>query len=295
MSSLSFAAKKERLLYKEVTVDLSPNHDGSDTHVIKKKRKIGLWISLVVVVALVVICCLPLKDIRNFFINWTYGWKVLGTMFVPNKTKTWAGWASYLWGVAVPSIWSTFEMCFLATLFGALISVPLFYLSARNVAKHGYIYWPVRIVNDFLRTIPTLVLAIIVKGIFSYGALSGIVTMTIFTVGIMYKMMYEYIETLDMSPFEAISATGGNTLKCIHLGLAPSVMPMFLSNFLYTLEINIRASMILGYVGCGGFGAILQNVQEDGYYDEIFALLLPLFIVVIILQVSSNILSRRAK
>lgn len=286
---------KDRLLYKEVSVDLSPSQDGSDTHVIRKKRKIGLIIGIIITVVIIVLCCLPMRNIKGFFINWTYGWKLLGTMFVPNKTKTWAGWNTYLWKKAVPSIWSTFEMCFLATLFGALISIPLFYLSARNVSKHSYIYGPVRAINDFIRTIPTLVLAIIVKSIFSYGALSGIVTMTIFTVGIMYKIMYEYIETLDMSPYEAISATGGNTLKCIRLGLQPSVMPMFLSNFLYTLEINIRASMILGYVGCGGFGSILQDVQENGYYDQIFALLVPLFVVVIVLQVASNILSRKAK
>lgn len=295
MASLASKNWKDKLFYQDVTVNLSEKQDGSQIRVIRKKRNVGLWATIIIVLIVVAVCCIPFKNIRSFSINWTYGWKTLGSMFVPNKTKNWAGWADYLWGTAVPSIWSTFEMCFLATLFGAIISVPLFYLSARNIAKHGYIYWPVRIVNDFLRTIPTLVLAIIVKSIFSYGTFSGIITMMIFTIGIMYKMMYEYIETLDMSPFEAISATGGNTMKCIHLGIAPSVMPMFISNFLYTLEINIRASMILGYVGCGGFGSILQDVQENGYYDQIFALLIPLFVVVIILQVSSNLLSRKAK
>lgn len=186
-------------------------------------------------------------------------------------------------------------MCFLATLVGSFISIPIFYLCARNVAKHGYIYWPIRIVNDFIRTIPTLVLAVIATAIFGYGILAGVVAMTVFTVGIMYKMMYEYVETLDMSPFEAIKATGGNTIKCVWLGLHPEVKPMFLSNFLYTLEINIRASMILGYVGAGGFGQLLKNAQEQLYYDRVSALLLPLFVVVIILQVSSNILSRKAR
>ena len=75
----------------------------------------------------------------------------------------------------------------------------------------------------------------------------------------MYQMMYEYIETLEMSPFEGIRSCGGTNLQCVNVGLHPEVKPMFFAYFIYSLEINIRASVILSYVGFGGYVKTLQN------------------------------------
>ena len=84
-------------------------------------------------------------------------------------------------------------------------------------------------------------------------------------------------------------------MQCIHLGLHPEILPMFFANFLYTFEINIRASVILGYVGAGGYGYLLQTELGETHYDCIGALLIPLFIEVIFLQVVSNLLSRKSR
>jgi phosphonate transport system permease protein len=200
-----------------------------------------------------------------------------------------------MWNVAVPTIWQTTEMCFIATVFGALISIPVYYLSARNIAHKAYIYQPVRIVNDLIRTIPTMIFAIFAVLIWGSGFLSGIVAMIIFTVGIMYQLMYEYIETLEMSPYEAVRSAGANSLQSVNLGLHPEIKPMFLANFLYTFEINIRASIILGYVGAGGYGYELEQRISSEQYDRVGCLLIPLFILVFGLQIASNVVSRKLK
>ena len=70
---------------------------------------------------------------------------------------------------------------------------------------------------------------------------------------------------------------------------------MFFANVLYTFEINIRASVILGYVGAGGYGYALKNNYASGYYDKIGAMMIPLFIEVIFLQIISNMLGRKSR
>lgn len=163
------------------------------------------------------------------------------------------------------------------------------------MARNPFIYQPVRIVNDLIRTLPTLLLAVFAVLIWGYSSLSGIMAMIVFTLGIMYQLMYEYIETLEMSPFEAIRSAGGNQLQSVHLSLHPEIKPMFLANFLYTFEINIRASVILGYVGAGGFGYEMEQRIEAEQYDRVGALLVPLFVLVCVLQIVTNVVSRKMR
>ena len=110
----------------------------------------------------------------------------------------------------------------------------------------------------------------------------------------MFKLMYEYIDTCDMNPFEASISTGATRLKAFSVALYPQVKPMFFSNFLYTFELNIRASVILGFVGAGGIGQMLNNAMNAQQYDKVGAILIPLFVVVVCLQLLSSYLRKKS-
>jgi phosphonate transport system permease protein len=287
----------ERIWFTNVRVDLSMAQDGSDVRLIRRKRS-GLIPAVLLGFGLTLVCfVVVISGIDRIMFNWHGIGSIITALFTPKWTGTvnWDGWRSYCWNTGFRLVWRTVEMCFLATVVGSLISVPLYYLSAHNIAKSPWVYQPVRIVNDFIRTIPTLVLAVLATCFFGLTNLSGIVAMTIFTVGIMYKLMYEYIETLEMSPFEAISSSGARTLQSVNLGLHPEIKPMFFSYFLYTFEINIRASVILGFVGAGGIGTELENQITALCYDKVGALLVPLFLVVCVLQITTNVTSRKLR
>jgi phosphonate transport system permease protein len=293
------AAFHDRIWFTNVEVDLSEKGDGSEKRSIRKKRPIALWIALILIAGLTVFSCFFVYS-QNFDFTWSGLMDILKELYVLNPNsyrslQTSAAWWNYMWTVAVPTIWQTTEMCFIATVFGAIISIPIYYLSARNIAHKAAIYQPVRVVNDLIRTIPTMIFAIFATLIWGTGFLAGIVAMVIFTVGIMYQLMYEYIETLEMSPYEAVRSAGANSLQSVNLGLHPEIKPMFLANFLYTFEINIRASIILGYVGAGGYGYELEQRITAEQYDRVGCLLIPLFILVFTLQVASNIVSRKLK
>lgn len=293
------AALADRINYRNIEIDLSEKQDGSKKKNIRKKRPLLLWFSIIVVMVLFGVSFIFIPS-NNFDLTLEGVADTFKKLFVLNPNsyaslQTQSNWNKYLWETAVPEVLSTAEMCFIATLLGSILSIPLFYLAARNVSKHPYIYQPVRIITDLIRTIPTMVLAVLAIYFVGQDSPAGIFAMTIFTAGIMYQLMYEYVETLEMSPFEAVQAAGGRTLQNVNRGLRPEIKPMFLANFLYTFEINIRASVVLGYVGAGGFGYELNERIANEQYDRVGCLLIPLFILVVILQVASNIVSRKLK
>lgn len=287
----------DKYFYYDVTVDLSEAHDGSCTRIIRKKKPIALIASLAAVV-LLLIGCLFTIDYKTFS---GFKWDQLGAIFkdmfapLPHSLKTWDAYWDYMRGTAIKDIWTTNEMCFLGTIIGCVLSVPIYYLCAQNINKNRVLRGTVRTINDILRTVPQLVMALILRLFFGASLVTGVLSIAIFTLGIMYQMMYEYVETVEMSPFEAIRSNGGGTIQCILLGIHPQVQPMFFANVLYTFEINIRASVILGYVGAGGYGYALKNNYASGYYDKIGAMMIPLFIEVIFLQIISNMLGRKSR
>lgn len=186
-------------------------------------------------------------------------------------------------------------MVAIATCLGTIISIPLFILASSNIYTSKWVYVPVRVIVNIFRTIPTFVLAVIATVFFGYNETSGIFAMALFTGGVLFKLMYEYIETCDMLPFEAAKSCGSRTLQSFDVAIVPQIKPTFISNILYVFEINIRASVVLGFVGAGGIGLLLNDAITSTQYDKVGAILIPLFITVLVLQLLSSFLRRRIK
>lgn len=223
---------------------------------------------------------------------------MIGQMFGPQtigltNLTTWDLWLGYMWRTAVPLIWETFAMMFIATAIGAVFSLPFMVLCSRNIVTHKSINVVFRFLLNVLRTIPTPVLGIIGVACFGLGNVAGMFAMTLFTAGIIIKVMYEYIETVDMHPYEAILSTGATKPKAFITSVFPQILPVFLSNIIYTFEINIRASIILGYVNAGGIGKEINDAMNNFQYNKVGAILIPLLILVLVLQLFSNWLKRR--
>ena len=266
-----------RLTYKTMVV--SVDEDGNPTKVVEKKRSLILvWIGLYVLVFGLCFIFLPMNNKVRF----DQLGNIISQLFVPSKwsLKTSEAWWDYLWTVAVK--------------FGTLLAVPFYLLAASNITRSKAVNQLVRILVNIIRTIPTFVLAIIGAIFYGYSETAGVFAMTLFTFGIIFKLMYEYIETVDMNPFEVSISNGGTRLSAYALSIHPQVNPMFISNFIYTFEINIRASVVLGFVGAGGIGQLLSDAMEATQYDKIGAILIPLLVVVFVLQLVSTFTRRKA-
>lgn len=205
--------------------------------------------------------------------------RVIDKFFPPNF-----GVLSSVWG----PLMETVQMAVIATTIAAILTIPLALLSARNITTIKPLYIIMRTFLNILRTIPDLVLAVIFVGLFGVGAFSGILALIIFSLGILAKLISETIEAVDMSPLEAMRASGANVLQMIYYGLVPQVLPQYTSFVLYVFEINIRASVVLGLVGAGGIGLIIDRELLFYNNENVMAIIIAIFVVVLVIEYIST-------
>jgi len=206
---------------------------------------------------------------------------ILSKIFSPNF--------NYFPKVISPLI-ETIQMSIVGTIVGSLIGLPLAILASSNINKNKPILLVCRFILSVLRSIPTLIYAYIFALIFSLGALAGTVAIAVFTIGIVAKMLYESIETIDMGPYEAMQSFGASTLQSFWAACMPQILPTYLADCLYCFEINVRASSILGYVGAGGLGILIRERTGLRAYSDLGMILITLFVVVWLIDIINDYL-----
>lgn len=187
----------------------------------------------------------------------------------------------------------TIKMSILGTVIGCGCALPVAVLASSNIDHNKLIVSVLRVVLGLIRTLPTLVIALVCALIFSLGTFSGTVAIAIFTFGVVSKMLYESIETIDMGPFEAMEALGANKFQAFWSACVPQILPVYLSHCLYCFEMNVRASAILGYVGAGGLGITINERIGWRDYNSLGTVLLALFVVVTFIEFFSAYLRKK--
>ena len=193
----------------------------------------------------------------------------------------------------VSPLLDTIKMSILGTVIGCSIAMPVAILASSNINRNAVIVSIFRFILALIRTLPTLVIALVCALIFSLGTFSGTVAIAIFTFGVVSKMLYESIETIDMGPFEAMEALGANKFQAFWSACVPQILPVYLSHCLYCFEMNIRASAILGYVGAGGLGITINERIGWRDYESLGMVLLTLFVVVAFIEFFSAYLRKK--
>ncbi|GAA0491674.1 phosphonate ABC transporter, permease protein PhnE [Salinibacillus aidingensis] len=199
---------------------------------------------------------------------------------------------SYIQAAFDPLI-ETIQIAVVATTFSVIICIPMSLLSANTIVKNKYLYQTFRNIMNILRTMPDILLATIFVSFFGVGIVPGILALTIFSLGLLAKLLSETIETIDPRQMEAIRSTGGNIIQVIWYGVVPQVLPNFISYGLYVFELNVRASLVLGFVGAGGIGSIIDTQLNFMAYQKVMAILILLLVAVIVIETISNALRRR--
>lgn len=204
---------------------------------------------------------------------------ILGQMFPPK-------W-SYM-----PQIWKplfdTIKMSLLGSVAGSVLVVPFAMLASTNVIHNKGIVSVMRLFLSIVRTLPTLVTALIATYIFGLGTLAGTTAIAVFTFAYIGKILYEEIETVDMGAFEAMEAMGATKIRAFISAIVPQVLPSYLSNCLFCFEGNVRYASILGYVGAGGLGLILNEKIGWREYDSVGMILIALFVTVFLIETLSR-------
>lgn len=204
---------------------------------------------------------------------------ILGKIFHPDF--------SFLPKVIGPLI-DTIKMSLLGTIIGCTLALPIAILSSSNINKNKILLSLCKFLLAIVRTLPTIIIATIAALIFSLGTFAGTIAITIFTFGVVGKMLFESIETIDMGPFEAMESFGANKFEAFWSACIPQIFPTYLSHCLYCFEMNIRAASILGYVGAGGLGLLINERIGWRDYNSLGTVLLVLFIAVVLVDFLST-------
>lgn len=156
-------------------------------------------------------------------------------------------------GHLLQSMWQSIAIAWLGTMLASIFAIPLSFLAAQNVTGKAF-GGVVRQLFNLLRSVPEILLAIIMVPIFGLTAVAGMVAIGIGSIGTLSKLGSESIEGIRPGPLEAAEATGATALQRLRWGVLPQVVPEMMSYILYRFEINIRVSAVVGMVGAGGIG-----------------------------------------
>ncbi len=249
-----------------------------------------IWLVLGALIALVILFSyfIPL-DLVNFKPDQLP--IVLKKMFTPQRNRTWADYFEFIFSLQDLLV-LTLQMCYGGTVLGSLLAIPLALLSSKNIVKTKFVYGPARFILNLFRTIPVTILAVLSISMVGSGVLAGIFAMMFFTFGIMAKMLYEVIETIDMNCYEALESTGANKLQSVRFAVLPQVFPVFIGYVMYIFEINVRSSAILSYVGVASLGNVIRENELIGY-DRIGGAIIVIFVTSLIVQFLSSAIRRK--
>lgn len=236
------------------------------------------WV-IFITLMLVVIGCLSF--IRFQPIN-EVGIKIAQNIIVNFVDANWAKLFDFSSKSGIPYLLlETIAIAVLGTIIGALISFPLAFLSSRNITKKWSVIGVV--VITFIRCIPSLVYVLIFVKV-SLGAIAGILTFAVTSIGMISKLFIEAIEQLDQGVLEALDASGCSLYEKIRYGILPQLKSNFLSTMLYRFEINIKNATVLGMVGAGGIGAELMMAMSNYRWNDAATIIIGIIILVLVIE-----------
>jgi len=194
--------------------------------------------------------------------------------------------------VAARALWETILMSFAGTLLGFLASLPLSIIATRNL------FSPLparcaRFLAAAVRTVPVLLWAIIFVILFGLGPLAGTFGIAAYTVGYLAKIYADLFEGTDPEIIEAVGSTGASRLQLVRFVFLPEGANAILTQLLFMFEYNIRASSILGFVGAGGLGFVMQIYLQTLEYRRLASVLLLILAIVLFMDGMSAWIRKR--
>lgn len=194
---------------------------------------------------------------------------------------------------AVPYLmFQTVAIAVLGTIFGAILAIPVSFLASENIVGRP-LATVVRALILLIRTIPSLVWALIWIRVTGPGPFCGVVTQSVCSIGMISKMFITAIEDLDTGILESLDAAGCNTFEKIRVGVLPQLIASFISTTIYRFDINLKDASTLGIAGAGGIGAALMQAINSRRWNIVGSFLSALIVFVIIIEFVSTKIRRK--
>ena len=189
-------------------------------------------------------------------------------------------------------LFQTVAIAVLGTLIGGILAVPFSFMASEKIVPK----WVAFIANALIlliRTIPSLVWALVWIRVTGPNAFCGVVTQSVCSIGMISKMYITAIEDIDVRILESLDASGCTTFQKIRYGILPQIIPNFISTVIYRFDINVKDATTLGIVGAGGIGAALVQCINSSRWSMVGAYLCGMVILMLFIELFSTKIRNR--
>ena len=219
----------------------------------------------------------------------------------------WQVWSNPLWEKFWPVPWDwvinrhnvldplveTFQIAIVSTMLGCGLALPLAFAMSPLTTPNRTVLLVSRSIMNVVRAVPDLFWAKLLVTAVGIGAFAGSWALSVFSLAVMVKLFSETVDGADPRPLEAARAAGGRHVPVVRTGVLPSVLPEYVAYGLYVFELNIRASVVLGLVGAGGIGRVVEAQRQYFRFDRILGMLVIVFVVVFVIEHVSVAIRKR--
>jgi len=184
-------------------------------------------------------------------------------------------------------LFQTVAIAVLGTIIGGLLAVPFSFLACDKIVPK----WVAAIFQAvilLIRTIPSIVWALVWIRVTGPNAFCGVVTQSVCSIGMITKMYITAIEDLDTKILESLDAAGCDAFQKIRYGVLPQIIPNFISTVIYRFDINVKDATTLGIVGAGGIGAALVQCINSSRWSMVGAYLCGMVILMLFIEFFST-------
>lgn len=174
---------------------------------------------------------------------------------------------------------------------GLLLAI---FIKAKETLPIGMtIYFITRTILNALRSVEALIMAIVFVIAVGIGPFAGVIALGLHTIVSLAKLYSEQVESIMSGPLEAVQATGADRLQTIVFAVIPQIVPPYISYTMYRWDINVRMSTIIGFVGGGGIGFLLQQNINLLNYRGASAQMVAIAVVVASMDYISSVLREK--
>ncbi|MBK5073333.1 phosphonate ABC transporter, permease protein PhnE [Budviciaceae bacterium CWB-B4] len=221
-------------------------------------------------------------NFQRMAIGMEHAERLLSRMFPPNFER---------WELLLHDLMESLQIAIIASAVGIIISLFVGLFAARNLMPN-IISAPARVIIAICRTFHPVIIAILFVKSVGFGALAGILTLIVASIGFIAKLFAEAIEEISLKQVEAIRATGASFVSLILFAVLPQVFSRFIGFSTYQLDSNLRNSTMVGLVGAGGLGGTLFSAFQRFDYDFVTAILLTIIALILLGEALSNLVRR---
>ncbi|MFN0300814.1 MAG: phosphonate ABC transporter, permease protein PhnE [Burkholderiales bacterium] len=214
-------------------------------------------------------------SLARFASGLEHGAKFASRLFPPDLSKT---------DLLARGMIESLQIAVLASVLGVIISLPVSLMAARNLMP-AWVSWPARAIMIVCRSFHPMIVAIIFVKAVGFGALAGILALTVASVGFLGKLFTEAIEEISLKQVESVRATGAPFMSIVLFAVVPQVFARFVGFIAYETDANLRNSTMVGIVGAGGIGGTLFAAFQRFDYDFVCTIVLTIIALIMIGEV----------